>query len=216
MGTAMDPIPTTLPTEQRLQAITDCKTKGNVELLRGKLLLKHSSIAAATSLQNACMHYARGLQHADAAHEEHDRGGFTPVGDMQSLETALYLNLAAANLLLEEWTPALACCTEVLSNGGSGCGDDEAGSEWWDRLFVGDAPLDMSRVHAGEDVRLYPEHARRATARALWESRENSRALAESAAKEKAELAAALRDPVKAELYEQLRAAHPDIPIHMR
>ncbi|CAM9259973.1 unnamed protein product, partial [Phaeothamnion confervicola] len=31
-----------------------------------------------------------------------------------AVRPALYLNLAATNLLLEEWTPALACCQQVL------------------------------------------------------------------------------------------------------
>lgn len=31
-----------------------------------------------------------------------------------NLRSALYLNLAAVNLLLEEWAPALACCTHVI------------------------------------------------------------------------------------------------------
>ena len=40
----------------------------------------------------------------------------------------------------------------------------------WDRVLQSDQPIDLSAVHAGEDVRSYPEHARRKAAKALWDS----------------------------------------------
>lgn len=41
-------------------------------------------------------------------------------GRADGVRPSLYLNLAACNLLLQEWTPAIACCTHVLDEC---CGD---------------------------------------------------------------------------------------------
>jgi hypothetical protein len=65
-------------------------------------------------------------------------------------------------------TPGLLCLhlqKELPSQG-------ESGFEWWDRVLCGDAPIDLAGVHAGEDVRAYPEHARLKAARALWDQQQ--------------------------------------------
>lgn len=53
--------------------------------------------------------------HATCCPEENAGGTAAEMSSRaDTLRSALYLNLAAVNLLMEEWTPALACCTHVI------------------------------------------------------------------------------------------------------
>jgi hypothetical protein len=98
----------------------------------------------------------------------------TTAGDAPALvDTPLLTGRLARPILSSEslWmldTPGLLCLhlqKELPSQG-------ENGFEWWDRVLCGDAPIDLAAVHAGEDVRAYPEHARLKAARALWDQQQ--------------------------------------------
>ncbi|CAM9997345.1 unnamed protein product, partial [Choristocarpus tenellus] len=96
------------------------KERGNKEFLKGKALVKHT--AGKNFLSDACLCYAEGLQKVARGKECLDRLQRCSDDEFDqslhnqgsTIEIALYLNLAACNLLLSEWDPALACCTQVL------------------------------------------------------------------------------------------------------
>lgn len=118
-----------------LSEVETCKDKGNIEFHKGRVLAKHT--AGKDSISEACIFYAEGIQalaKADACLAglgRHTDPGPTSPGEegagvssnlrkrADTIRPSLYLNLAACNLLLSEWTAAIACCTHVLE----GCGD---------------------------------------------------------------------------------------------
>lgn len=122
--------------EALVQDVERCKNRGNVEFFRGRALSAHT--AGRNILSDACLLYAEGIKalaqvdarlsvcNSNATGSEdgcRDEEG-TMVAELRSraksLGSALYLNLAAVNLLLNEWDPALACCTHVIE---TKCGD---------------------------------------------------------------------------------------------
>lgn len=140
-----------------LDQAESCKNSGNGEFHKGKVLVKHT--AGKNSLANACVLYAEGIQslmEADKWLSENHKD-INSVGDMggeqsdqenavarlrsraEDLRPALFLNLAACNLLLEEWGPALACCSHVIDR----CQD----------IIEGVA---SARDHAGEKIMPLP------------------------------------------------------------
>lgn len=125
-----------------LSAVESCKDRGNIEFHKGRALAKHT--AGKSLLSDACMLYAEGIQalaKADAilARLGHQGAGVDPVSSSSriskdetgvgtlaalceradTVRPSLYLNLAMCNVLLQEWTAAIACCTHVLER----CGD---------------------------------------------------------------------------------------------
>jgi hypothetical protein len=105
------------PLASKIAAVASCKAAGNADYTRGKLMKAHT--AGKKALQDSCINYAMALQHLAAAQEQAaeelvDEAASTTLAQLDELQVPLYLNLAAVNLLMEEWDPALACCTQVL------------------------------------------------------------------------------------------------------
>jgi hypothetical protein len=101
----------------KIAAVASCKAAGNADYTRGKLMKAHT--AGKKALQDSCINYAMALQHLAAAQEQAaeelvDEAASATLAQLDELQVPLYLNLAAVNLLMEEWDPALACCTQVL------------------------------------------------------------------------------------------------------
>jgi trimeric autotransporter adhesin len=101
----------------KIAAVASCKAAGNADYTRGKLMKAHT--AGKKALQDSCINYAMALQHLAAAQEQAaeelvDEAASATLAQLDELQVPLYLNLAAGNLLMEEWDPALACCTQVL------------------------------------------------------------------------------------------------------
>lgn len=122
-----------------LEEVERLKNKGNVEFHKGRTLVKHT--AGKNLLSNACMLYVEAIQafskaeasikrlkaHYTAAESQEGHPGDrinTTVSSLSkrsdTLRPSLFLNLAACNLLLNEWSAAIACCTEVLERCGAG------------------------------------------------------------------------------------------------
>lgn len=126
-----------------LEEVERLKNKGNVEFHKGRTLVKHT--AGKNLLSNACMFYVEAIQALskaeagikrlkahDTAVESQPMSSKDHPGDRVNLNVSslskrsdtllpsLFLNLAACNLLLNEWAAAIACCTEVLERCGAG------------------------------------------------------------------------------------------------
>ncbi|CAM9341230.1 unnamed protein product [Ascophyllum nodosum] len=112
--------------------------------------------------------------------------------------------------------------------------DGEPGFEWWATVMEGDEEIDVLKCDAGSDTSQYPEHARRRGAKALWDyqqktpeerreeeldeqrMREAKQQMEEEVEERQRNLANALKDPNKAEMYRKLREVMPDTPISMK
>lgn len=126
-----------------LEEVERLKNKGNVEFHKGRALVKHT--AGKNLLSDACMLYVKAIQAISKADVSIKRleAQYTAVesqpisskghpGDRintnvrslskrsDTLRPSLFLNLAACNLLLNEWSAAITCCTEVLERCGAG------------------------------------------------------------------------------------------------
>lgn len=118
--------------ESQLVQAESCKNRGNVEFQKGKTLAKHT--AGKNLITDACLQYVEGinvLKNLDASISclQKKNEVSTAVSAVQSrdiiattrllsrantVRSALFLNLAACNLLLDEWNAAMACCDEVI------------------------------------------------------------------------------------------------------
>ena len=129
------------------EAAASCRERGTLALRKGIMFKGHT--AGKNSLLEACEEFARGLGHLLSVSEE----GEELDGSNGELARVLYLNLAMANLLLEEWSPALSCCEKLLSDSR----DIRASAE---ATLIGDSR--SQAVSAGDDA------ADRAACKALF------------------------------------------------
>ncbi|CAM9621167.1 unnamed protein product [Chrysoparadoxa australica] len=124
---------------------------GNKQLQQGRLLAQHT--AGKNALRDACLSYATGLQVLHRAVEgaqvaemqvgEDDEALGAAYRDMEDLELAMYLNLAATNLAMSEWDAAINCCTQVLT------GTQEGITRVAEATLEGEGVIDLS---GGDDA----------------------------------------------------------------